>query len=76
MNGTRWLLTDEKRSDRFAREIAYFQDCVEGTDLPPENWSTRLAMVLRRWDEARRTSGLKETCGGVGSRRWDRPSRP
>jgi predicted dehydrogenase len=29
-NGTRWLETDEKRIDRFRREVAHFIDCVEG----------------------------------------------
>ena len=67
MNGTRWLLTDAKRIDRFVRELAHLLNCLEGTDLPPENWSTKLARTLRRWNEARRTSAEKETCAGVGA---------
>ena len=34
VKGTRWLLTDEKRIDRFVGEIAHFGDCAEGTNLP------------------------------------------
>ena len=34
VNGTRWLQADEKRVDRFVREIAHFLDCVQGKAEP------------------------------------------
>ena len=33
-NGTRWLETDEKRIDRFRREVAHFLECVQGNSVP------------------------------------------